>query len=163
MNIQLSVPDWLKLPYETRLKLAEIFELSKSKGSHVEQMGSESIVRSDGHTHEDLAVITLEKMYAFLGLAYDPTNTETDFPTLFHAVVAKVEQDKELEVKEVIIDSKQLMIEEWVAVLHRIKGQAAEKDMQPHLVEVVKRIFEIKPEPNAIARPKGLPKKGKKA
>ncbi len=159
MNIQVSVPDWLKLSHETRVKLAEIFQVPKSKGSQMEQMGSESIIKSDGHTHEDLSVITVEKMKAYLGGI-----TVDDFATLFDACVAKVEEDKELEAKVEPVDVKQIVLEQWVKDLGNMKSQAITIDMLPHLIETVKRVFEIKKENDAITRlpaQRGRPKKAK--
>lgn len=145
IEYSLSVPEWLKLSADTRVKLAEIFQIPKSKGAMVEQQGEGSVVRSDGHTHEDLQAITVEKMKTFLGLmeGSEPIN---DFVKLFNAVIVVVEKDKELEVVDSGPDVKTLLIEEWIAILNRLKGQSLEREvrMEKELEIIVKKIFNIK-------------------
>ncbi len=61
MKYQLTIPQWLDLPFEIRQKLKEIFKIPRSTGSHV--VGSQII--SDGHTHNDLSVVSIEAMQVF--------------------------------------------------------------------------------------------------
>lgn len=135
MEIQLSVHDWLKLPMETRNKLREIFNIPKSRGAIVES----NVVMSDGTTYEDLQAITLGKMQKHLD------SELSDFVTLFNTLVTQLEEEKELEPLEPVIDPKQLIVDEWVAVMSRIKGQAVEHSMEDHLKAVVARVFETNP------------------
>lgn len=93
----LSVPEWLSLPHETRLKLAEIFGLTKTGRREFVQMGLKGSLVSDGHTHADLRGITKEKMMIYTGLRDD------DWGTLFACTVDKVEgkvPEAKTEVKE---------------------------------------------------------------
>ncbi len=136
MTIQLSVPDWLRLSNETRLKLVEIFSIPRSTGSQMDMIGGQGVIKSDGHTHQDLSVITVEKMQLFLN------TDESDFLTLFQALIKKLEEEKELVIAEEP-NAQTLIIEEWGATLRRLKGQAVEKDMLPFLTETIKQVFEI--------------------
>jgi len=151
----LSVPEWLKLPLEIRLKLAEIFEIPKSKGAQVEVQGAHTIIQSDGYTHDDLQAITIQKMQELLN------SRSTDFVLLFNAVIAKLEEDKELEV-EPQPDPKELILEEWVAILNRLREQAVENQMEMELTLLVKRTFHYEPQQvQAVPAKRGRPKKVK--
>jgi hypothetical protein len=160
MEIQVNVQDWLKLSHDTRQKLVSIFHIPRSKGAQIETMGTESIVQSDGHTHDDLKAITVPKMMEYLGIT---GAAEGEFVTLFNSIVAKIEEDKELETNEPQIDTKQLMLEEWVAILNRLKGQSVEHQMERELEVAIIQLFNIKKEQNAgfSAPKKGRPKKVK--
>ncbi len=93
MQIQLFTHQWLALSSDVRLKLQTIFNIKKSGVVTVEGRATGTVVLSDGVSNEDLAAITVEKMQAFL------TSTETDFYTLFDAVVieasSQVAEDKQ--------------------------------------------------------------------
>jgi len=80
---QVNQSQWLNLPTEIRVKLATIFNLSRSTGSHV----MNNTVQCDGHTDGDLLGISVEKMQQLLG------SSETDFYKLFNAVVEYVKGD----------------------------------------------------------------------
>lgn len=136
MNIQLSVADWLELPIEIRNTLRELFDIPKSKGTIVES----NTVISDGTTYEDLASLTVEKMQEYLN-----TTDSTDFKDLFDRVTALIETSQIVETPTSVLDPKQLMLDEWIAILNRMKGQAVEHSMIEHLHTAVKRIFEINP------------------
>lgn len=153
-NYSLSVPEWLKLSADTRTKLAEIFQISKSKGAQIETMGEQSVVKSDGHTHEDLQAITVEKMQGYLGENF---NGVQDFLMLFNTVVRKVEEVKAAEAPKPI-DTKALMLEEWVAILSRLKGQSVEHQMEQELLIAIKQLFNIKEQTN-VTQNAGLPAK----
>lgn len=157
MNTQLSVQDWLELPMDTRITLRVLFGIPRSQGSIVE---SDKVV-SDGTTYKDLESLTSDKMAEYLTSEEDgrPIGTFTD---LFTGVLAKVDLDKELEPPvEEKADPKELILNEWIAVLSRLKGQAVEYSMQDYLKTAVTRIFEIKPltpQPNAETAKKGSSK-----
>lgn len=72
-----------------RLRLKEIFDVPRSTGTEVHNQ----TVISDGHTHKDLANITIEKMQAFL------ETKEKDFFKLWNATAGKVymQWEKELD------------------------------------------------------------------
>lgn len=72
-NQQLVIPQWLALSQFQRQQLIANFGIPRSEGSNV----VDNTVVSDGHTHEDLAHITIEKMQEFTGSKSD------DFFTLF--------------------------------------------------------------------------------
>jgi len=123
MEIQVSTHDWLALPMLTRIKLREIFNIPKSKGSLVEG----NVVKSDGTTYEDLKAITLEKMQAFL------ESDQTDFVKLFNSCLEKIEElDKELEVEDEPIAPTAIILENWTAHLTRMKTEAESLKMDDH-------------------------------
>lgn len=80
MTPQMTIPQWLSLPITVRLRLKALFNVPRSSGTEV----LNQTVMSDGHTHKDLAHITVEKMQAFLGVK------TTDFFDLLNEVVSKV-------------------------------------------------------------------------
>ncbi len=136
MEIQLSTHDWLKLPMDTRIKLREIFNIPKSQGVVLE----DNVVKSDGTTYEDLQAVTVEAMQEFL------SSTEQDFVELFHNVIGRLDDEVEASIDEDNdIDPQQLLIDEWVALLSRMKGQAVEHNMTDHLRSAVTRVLDIKP------------------
>lgn len=136
ITIQLSVHDWLQLPVEVRIKLKEIFGIPKSEGTLIEG----NVVKSDGHTYKDLSAITLEKLQKFLH------RDDEDFAVLINAAIDKVKADLEAE-KEAVInegpDPKQLLLDEWAAILNRMRGQAAEHQMEDYLNNIIKRLFNV--------------------
>jgi hypothetical protein len=80
---QLTIPQWLDLPFEVRQEFKRIFKLPRSTGSQV--VNNEVVC--DGHTHKDLAEISVEKMQAFL------QSKEEDFWKLFDAALQKLQDD----------------------------------------------------------------------
>jgi len=83
MKAQLTRPQWLALSVPIRRKLIELFDIPRSASTEV----IDGVVASDGHTHEDLAVITLEKVQVLLD------STETDFYSLMMELVKLIEKD----------------------------------------------------------------------
>ena len=77
---QLVTPQWLALPQEVRAKFVEVFHIKKSGCTQI--FGNK--LMSDGCTHEDLAVVTVEKMQEFLG------STKQDFYVLLNDCVKKI-------------------------------------------------------------------------
>lgn len=84
MLIQLNQTQWLALSMPVRMRLKEIFNIPRSQGTVVQ----DNVVLSDGHTHPDLARITIEAMKGFTG------SSETEFFTLFEKVIEKIESEK---------------------------------------------------------------------
>ncbi len=163
MEIQLSTHEWLKLPMDTRSKLREIFNIPRSQGTVLE----DNTVKSDGTTYQDLNAITVEKMSSWLnGDGSDHVGVEvggSDFVALFNSVIQRIDDEKEVSIAVEGPDPKQLLVDEWVATLNRMKGQAVERQMQDYLQTTVTRLFELKPltqthEPNTPKR-RGRPKK----
>ncbi|MGH7249349.1 MAG: hypothetical protein ACREGC_00060 [Minisyncoccia bacterium] len=123
MEISVSVHDWLAIAMPTRLKLREIFNIPKSRGSLVEG----NVVKSDGTTYEDLKHITIEKMQTYLGV-----NTK-DFIKLFNSCVEKIEeQDKELEPKEPQPSPNAIVLENWADHLSRMQRESESLGLQEH-------------------------------
>ncbi len=81
MLIQLTQPQWLQLPIPVRTQLKKVFGIPRSSGTVVE----DNRVTTDGHTHGDLAFITVEKMQDFTH------SEETDFFVLFEKTLAIVD------------------------------------------------------------------------
>jgi hypothetical protein len=69
---------WMLLPVEKRRHLAHVFSVQKTGISEIR----DSDVISDGHTNDDLSVITAEAMEAYVG------SSET-FPRLWELTIAK--------------------------------------------------------------------------
>lgn len=80
---QVIIPVWLSLPMNVRLHLKKVFGIPRSEGTNV----VDGHVVSDGHTHPDLARITIPAMQEYLA------SDETDFHTLFALTVDKVEAE----------------------------------------------------------------------
>jgi hypothetical protein len=87
--MHLSKFDWLKLPLLVRLRLRRDLEIPRSGGNILD---GQRLV-SDGHTDENLATITIEKLQAYLG------SEDDSFETLWEATVLKATQDIEAEEK----------------------------------------------------------------
>lgn len=131
---QLGQGQWVSLPFETRLKLIDIFGIKRSGGVIM----ADNRVLSDGHTDKDLSVLNVEAMQKYLGV------DEADFFKLFNLVLdrlqkledfAKEEKEKELTVKQ---------------------EESAEKT-RIEVVEAVKKIGELV---DAVTAPRrGRPKK----
>lgn len=88
---QITIPQWLALPIEVRTRLKAIFNIPRSKGTEL----LDNKVVSDGHTHPDLARITLEAMKEYLNAG--PVSEDDDFFAVLNAVLNKVTNDIEVE------------------------------------------------------------------
>lgn len=88
--------DWHKLPLETRIKIAQIFGITKIRSTHV----ADNRVVDDGYLVEDIeAKLTEENMKTYLvsGFSKDASVFE-----LFRMVIAKVEGRVPEEVVETV-------------------------------------------------------------
>ena len=63
MQPQLSVQQWLTIPQGIRYAIARELKLKKSTGRVVD----DNVVKSDGHTWEDLQALNVESIQAYLG------------------------------------------------------------------------------------------------
>ncbi len=77
---------WLDTKQETRLKIAKLFHMPKSGGTMV----TGNRVTSDGHSPDDLALLTLEALQMHLGVP------ETDFYKLYYELVFRIENPDEV-------------------------------------------------------------------
>lgn len=134
MQVQVTIPEWLKLGPETRQRLVREFEIPRSQGSMIEG----NTVVSDGYTHKDLESITVEKMQVFLD---DPENK--DFISLFNKVVERIEEEKELVIPVEQMTREQLLLEEWTMGIGRFYSQAIFFNLVPQLLEVISKITGI--------------------
>lgn len=66
------------------MKLKGLFGINRSQGTVMQ----DNTVLSDGHTHNDLLAISVEKMQDYLGV-----KKEKDFYKLFEGTLAKVEEE----------------------------------------------------------------------
>jgi len=82
---QVTIPQWLQWSPRTRSKLKQIFDIPRSGGSQIQ----DSVVLSDGHTHADLAKISVEAMQAYLG------TDDVGFFQLLDRVLERVEDECE--------------------------------------------------------------------
>lgn len=97
LRFQVTIPQWLELPQEIRQRLKKIFAIPKSAGCQV----VDNQLVSDGHTHADLANLTIEKMQDYLGM-YD----ETDFWHLYDLVLQDLFQARQDEIDTEIAVAK---------------------------------------------------------
>lgn len=153
MQIQVTVPEWLKLPQETRTKLVEIFKLHKSHGTQMEQQGEGSILVSDGYSNSDLEGITLAGMQEYL---QDPS-ISADFVSLFHAVLDKIVAEKTVGNSVAVpfgipLDSINLIRDEWNTTLQRLRREAETHDQLQDLVNMIKQVFNINTQPHEPQR-----------
>jgi hypothetical protein len=98
----LSTIVWLKLSPETRKKIATQLGVPRSSGFDV-QGGR---VVSDGHTPQDLAHITTEKLQEATGLDI------SDFYALFENFVLQLEQGEVVKVEEPVVEKAPEVVEE---------------------------------------------------
>jgi hypothetical protein len=132
-NNQLSVQDWLSLSIEVRDKFVQIFNIPRSSGTIVDG----NIVKSDGHSQQDLTVINIENLKNYLQEA-----EINDFEVLFQLALDKINNElKPAEPEYVPLDPATLLVEEWVATLGRMKQRAKEANMEMLLQEAIKQIF----------------------
>lgn len=94
---QLTTVQWLELPIEIRGKLREIFNIPKSTGA---QILNKTVV-SDGFTHQDLSVVTVEAMQAFLRSDVD------DFWKLMEMTLKRVYEMRDTDLKVQIAEAKE--------------------------------------------------------
>jgi len=85
----MTIPQWLELPYPVRSRLKIVFGIPRSAGTEVHN----NIVISDGHTHLDLAHITVEAMQDFLKVK------EADFHILLNRTIEKIWNEHEAELQ----------------------------------------------------------------
>lgn len=76
---------WIDLPQETRDHLKKVFDIPRSGITEIR----DQTVIADGHTNEDLLVITADKMSAYVG---SPTGT-LDFSRLWLITLSKVKSE----------------------------------------------------------------------
>ncbi len=158
MQVQVTIPEWLKLSIPVRQRLVAVFEVPRSQGTMVEG----NTVVSDGYTHKDLEAITVEKMQVFLD------SKETDFIKLFDAVVVKIEAEKPVVVNPDEQTREQKLLEEWSMALGRFKSQAVFFKLENEFTELVSKITGITAEKSQShgqektpKTAKGLPAKGR--
>lgn len=134
---QLSIPQWLGLPADVRVKLKSIFNIPRSSGSQI----VDKEVVSDGHTHKDLAELTVEKMQAYL------SSEETDFWKLMDVVLDKIQKERGEEIKNALKQQEELQDE--------LAGEKAEA-----LAELARKMEEIASgAEEVIVKRRGRPRK----
>lgn len=128
LSPNLSVPQWLTLSNEVRSKIREIFNISKSKGTHL--VGN--ILESDGCTHEDLKAITIEKMQEYLKVP------DTDFFDLFNRVVDSVKIGL-IPIEEPKKTVSELTMEQWISILIQMKTEAESLGLKTEFIKLLKK------------------------
>lgn len=111
---QVTVPQWLSLPVETREKLRAQFKIPRTGQRSFVQVGGKGEVTSDGTTNGDLAALSLPAMAKYLGLVEVPG--EEMLLTLFKKVVERVEETPLVEVPQANLSPEQIVPGETVAV-----------------------------------------------
>lgn len=152
MEIQVTIPEWLKLPQPVRSRMVQIFEIPRSTGSQMESSPDGGVLISDGHTHKDLSAITVEKMQVFLD-----EHDDKDFVSLFNKVIAKLEEEK-VEPKPEVQTREQMLLEEWSMALGRFKSQAVFFKLETEFEELIRKITNVT---ERLPRVKRGPKKAK--
>ena len=90
---QVTTSQWLSLKASTKEKLRETFSIPRSSCVEViTDMSGIGKIMSDGTTHKDLSVITIDKMRDYVG--QEITTLGETFNTLFEKVIAKIEGDE---------------------------------------------------------------------
>ncbi len=133
MTSQLSVPQWLQLSQEVRRKLRDQFGLARSGGSEVQQIGGKSVQISDGHTHQDLQAITLEKLQEFT------ESDSTDFYGLLNQLVDKLMEVKKVSVEDLAKEASEKFMSRVTNMLVTINLEAKSLGLE----EEVKKLFEL--------------------
>ena len=132
-NNQLSVQDWLSLKMEVRDKFIQYFNIPRSSGTIVEG----NIVKSDGHSQQDLTAINIESLKTYL-----EESEVADFEVLFKMALDKITNElKPSEPEYIPLDPATLLVEEWVATLGRMRQRAKEANMEMLLQEAIKQVF----------------------
>ncbi len=88
---QLTIPQWLQIPMSQRMKIVKIFNLPRSGGTVVQ----DNTVITDGYTHEDLALITVEKLQEYL-----KEKEQDDLFALLNLLTIKLQEDEAKEIAE---------------------------------------------------------------
>lgn len=132
-NMQLVQPQWLALPIEVRQKLKYIFNIPRSEGTNV----VDGRVVSDGHTHRDLAYITIPAMQEYV------TSTSDDFLSLFEEVVTKIQTEirqEQLPVQNVVPEPITLKVGEKTFLATEVPTiETPSGFMVPPIVEAKKK------------------------
>lgn len=118
MEATLSIQQWLELPIAVRLKLQEVFQIPRSRGSSMISGAGQQRMESDGHSYDDLKVITVDKMQLFLG------SSSTDYFSLFNQVVAQIQDDAKSSLDVNIQKVEQENIARWLVIIKGMKVQA---------------------------------------
>ena len=88
---QLTIPQWLQIPMSQRMKIVKIFNLPRSGGTVVQ----DNTVLTDGYTHEDLALITVERLQEYL-----KEKEQDDLFALLNLLTIKLQEDETKEIAE---------------------------------------------------------------
>lgn len=97
MESLLSAQVWLSLPKDTRAKIANLFDITKSGSVYVVNGPTGPQVQSDGYSYQDLSVITVERMQQITGSESD------NFYHLFKNIVAIVNEEAPIEEEVVAV------------------------------------------------------------
>ncbi len=146
---QINVPDWVALPFETRQKLVKQFGVPKSGGSEVQNLSTGNRIVSDGHTHQDLKAITVEKLQEFTG------SLSTDFYDLFSQAISKLTETSGPTTEQIREQKVSEKLTHFSYVLSTLKREAEEMGLTDNLNELVNLAFAVK-EPKKLGRPKNV-------
>jgi len=135
IEARITPPQWLELDPVVRQKLVVAFDLKKSGIGHMVHEGGRSHITSDGYTHQDLSVITVERMQEILD------TKESDFFKLFNTII-----DLNTEEVEVIIPQAKPTqgINVFKLALEAIYRDSIESGIYEDVKELVINIFNVK-------------------
>ena len=150
---QINQHQWVQLPAEIRIRLAEIFKIPRSEASAI--MGNTLI--SDGHSNNDLATLTKEKLESYLALV---PGSNIDFYQLFDMVVKLVDKNKVFDENAKIEQIETENIGKWLIILNDIKQKAQELGLEEKFIQLVNTIYaQPVQKQNKQGGEKGIPKK----
>ena len=132
---QISVPDWVKLPSETRQKLIKQFSIPKTGGSEMQLIGGQRQLVSDGHTHLDLKVMSVEKLQQFT------ESTSTDFYELLNKTIEKLSVHVGPTTEQILEQKKSDKLTHFSYVLSTLKREANELGYESELQNLITLAF----------------------
>lgn len=131
MEPRISVEQWVGLPLETRIRLISIFNIPRSAGASIR----DNEVVSDGHTYDDLKVLSTEAIQAFL------KDAETDYAKLFNKLIEYLYEEKHLTASEHVKRVEQENVARWLTILKDLKHEAEEKGLTQSLYPLIQELF----------------------
>lgn len=147
---QLSVPDWVSLPQDIRTKLKNQFQIPRSGGSEVQTFSTGNRIVSDGHTHQDLKAISLEKLQEFVG------SNSQDFYGLFQQAIDKLNIVVGPNVEQILEQKTADKLTHFAYVLSSLKQEAEDLGIADKLKGLVTLAFGAVKESKKLGRPKNI-------
>jgi hypothetical protein len=160
ITAQISQPQWVKLPPYVRSRIAQLFNLTRSQGSFVQ----DNELKSDGYTQTDLQGITLEGLQAHF------KENNNDLYELFNRLVEEIEDQNTSNELDAVKNSE-LPIK-WAKQINDIRSEAIETNLLeefnnlinllvPHIAVLTADTKNETTKTNKETKNKGTTKRGK--